>query len=96
MEKFLTDLSPGKSIILGWHPTERSGITTIPSDFFQNATLYSGGDHQINLPKAPACPPLENKSTSPSSSATATISNTTNTPCAASGISSATIVEKSP
>lgn len=69
MQKFLGDLTPGNSLIMGWHPTERSGITTaseygistIPCDFFQNATVYAGGDHTIEIPAAPGCSPLEGK-----------------------------------
>ncbi len=48
-EKFLADMEPGASICTGWYTEERSGITTatkhglstVPSDFFENATVYA-------------------------------------------------------
>jgi hypothetical protein len=69
MKQFLADLTVGQSVILGWHPTERSGITTasafgistIPADFFQNSTLTAAGDHRIEVPKTTPPPVLADK-----------------------------------
>ena len=66
---FLQDMTPGEGIILGWWPEERSGIgigteygiSTVPADFYENATVYAGMDHIINLPVVPKKPELENK-----------------------------------
>lgn len=67
--KFLADMPAGNAVVLGWHATERSGVTTasrygigtIPSDHFMNATVFAGGDHEIRVPPTPERPPLENK-----------------------------------
>lgn len=69
LRKFLGDMHPGKSIIIGWWAEERSGIgmgvsfgiSTIPSDFYENATVYAGTSHTIQLPVVPKMPKLENK-----------------------------------
>ncbi|MDR1096930.1 MAG: discoidin domain-containing protein [Tannerella sp.] len=66
---FLKDMKAGKSIILGWWAEERSGIgigteygiSTIPADFYENATVYAGMNRVINLPETPKKPDLENK-----------------------------------
>ena len=66
---FLTDMKAGESIILGWWPEERSGIgsgtqhgiSTIPADFYENATVHAGMNPIINLPVVPQKPDLENK-----------------------------------
>jgi hypothetical protein len=66
---FLKDMKAGESIILGWWAEERSGIgigteyglSTIPADFYENATVYAGMDHVIRLPVTPKKPNLENK-----------------------------------
>lgn len=47
--KFLSDMEPGASVCAGWYTEERSGITaatgyglsTVPSDYFENATVYA-------------------------------------------------------
>jgi len=67
--KFLKDMPTGNAIILGWYPTERSGITTasefgigtLPADFYISSTVYSGLDHKIQIPAVPLRKPLENK-----------------------------------
>lgn len=67
--KFLGDMNPGESIVTGWFPEERSGIglttrfglSTIPSDFFENATVYGGMNPDIEYPVVPRMPKLENK-----------------------------------
>lgn len=68
-EKFLSDMTPGEAVILGWYTTERSGVTTgtkhgigtVPSNFFISGTVYGGQEHKIQIPEAPAKPKLENK-----------------------------------
>ena len=69
-EKFLTDMQPGNGIVMGWFTTERSGISTVashglstvPADFFNNATVYAGAPHTITNTDIPKKPDLENKS----------------------------------
>ncbi len=69
MRKFLRDMKAGESILLGWWADERSGIgigteygiSTVPADFYENATVYGGMSHQIDLPVTPRKPALENK-----------------------------------
>ncbi len=69
LRKFLGDMKAGESIIIGWWAEERSGIgigtsygiSTIPSDFYENATVYAGTSNIIQLPVVPKKPKLENK-----------------------------------
>ncbi|EAQ77013.1 discoidin domain-containing protein [Blastopirellula marina] len=69
LEKFFGDMTAGKAIVLGWYATERSGITTasqfgigtMPADHYVSSTLFSGGDHRIQIPAVPPKPPLANK-----------------------------------
>jgi hypothetical protein len=69
LSKFLGDMKAGESIIIGWWAEERSGIgigtsfgiSTIPADFYENTTVYAGGDRIIQLPVVPKKPALENK-----------------------------------
>lgn len=69
LKLFLADMKAGKSIIIGWWAEERSGIgigvtygiSTIPSDFYENATVYAGTSHILQLPVVPKKPKLENK-----------------------------------
>lgn len=69
LRKFLGDMKAGESIIIGWWAEERSGIgigtsygiSTIPADFYENATVYAGTSHSIQLPVVPKMPRLENK-----------------------------------
>ena len=70
-QRFMKDMADtqGTSIVLGWGTTERSvitagaefGISLIPSDDYANATVFSTTGHQINIPKVPKRPPLQNK-----------------------------------
>ncbi len=68
-KKFLADMEAGEAAATGWYTEERSGIgcaaefglSTIPSDYFENSTVYAGCSHKINKPKIPKMPPLENK-----------------------------------
>lgn len=69
LRKFLGDMKAGESIIIGWWAEERSGIgigtsygiSTIPADFYENATVYAGTSPNIQLPVVPKKPKLENK-----------------------------------
>lgn len=67
--KFLADMPAGDAVVLGWHATERSGVTTatqygigtMPADHFMNASVFAGGSHEIQTPPTPQSPALENK-----------------------------------
>ena len=69
VRKFLQQMEAGESVVTGWWPEERAGIgvateyglSTIPSDFYENATVYAGMSHQTNPPAVPKKPRLENK-----------------------------------
>lgn len=69
LDLFLADMTAGKSVCLGWWPEERSGIgegtsygiSTIPSDFYENPTVFSACDHIMRMPAIPKKPQLENK-----------------------------------
>ena len=62
-------LTSGKSLILGWHPEERSGIgagtmygiSTIPSDFYKAGSVLACVNHQITMPAVPKRDGLKNK-----------------------------------
>lgn len=66
---FLADMKAGEAAATGWYTEERSGIgaaaeyglSTIPSDFYENATVYAGMKHDIKVPPIPKMPKLENK-----------------------------------
>jgi hypothetical protein len=67
--KFVSQLTPVNGIYLGWWPNEgpdmnwigQYGIPVITSDFFDNATIYSGDVTPISVPQIPPLPPLQNK-----------------------------------
>lgn len=69
LRKFLKDMTPGESLVTGWFAEERSGIglvseyglSTVPSDFYENTTVYAGMDDNIDYPAVPKKPELENK-----------------------------------
>lgn len=69
LKQFLADLTPGKSVVLGWWHEERAGIgiatsyglSTIPSDLYNNATVYAGFPREISPARIPKRKPLENK-----------------------------------
>ncbi len=69
LKKFLADLVPGETVILGWWHEERAGIgiatsyglSTVPSDFYNNATVYAGYPRKIQPARIPKRKPLENK-----------------------------------
>ncbi len=66
---FFRDMPAGDAVALGWYATERSGITTasefgigtIPSDFYNGSTVFSGGPREIKVPPVPRMPALEDK-----------------------------------
>lgn len=69
LDLMLQDLTPGRDIVTGWYPEERSGVgeatkfglSTVPSDFFENASIYSAVRVPVNIPPVPKMPELENK-----------------------------------
>lgn len=69
LEMFFSDMVAGESIVLGWWPEERSGIgigtsfgiSTIPSDFYDNSTVFAAGSHTIFHSPVPRRKALENK-----------------------------------
>ncbi|MBO7120725.1 MAG: discoidin domain-containing protein [Bacteroidaceae bacterium] len=69
LDKFLKTMTPGRDIVLGWYPEERSGIgeatkyglTTVPADFFENTSVYSAVQKAYKIPPVPKRPKLENK-----------------------------------
>ena len=69
LDKFLKDLTPGRDFVLGWFPEERSGVgattkyglSTVPADFFENATVYTAVNKPVKIPPVPKRPKLEKK-----------------------------------
>ena len=69
IKKFFTSTTPAESYYAGWWPEEGAGvkigsehgIPTVPADFFENYTVYSGMSDVLNTPTIPAKPKLENK-----------------------------------
>ena len=67
--RYLADMEPGNAIATGWYTEERSGIgaaaefglSTVPSDYFENATVYAGMEHEIRIPEVPKAPALANR-----------------------------------
>jgi len=65
---FFDDTQSLECFYTGWWPDEGAGIgfastygiTTVPSDFYLNYTVYSGMSRQMDLPAVPAKPALEN------------------------------------
>ncbi len=68
-EKFLKDMEPGNSLVTGWYTDERAGIgttashglSTVPSDYYENSTVFAGMNHTILRSEVPNKPELENK-----------------------------------
>ena len=68
-ELFLDDMKAGDGIVMGWYTTERSGISTVashglstlPADYYANATVFAGLCHYIRKPSVPKKPKLENR-----------------------------------
>ncbi len=69
LDKMLREMTPGRDFVLGWYPEERSGVgeatrfglTTVPADFFENATVYTSVNKPVRIPSVPKRPKLENK-----------------------------------
>lgn len=69
MEKFFGDCTPVETYYAGWWTSEgdgidlasKYGIATVPSDYFENYTVYAGMSRELNIPTVPAKPELENK-----------------------------------
>ena len=69
LDKMLKEMTPGRDIVLGWFPEERSGVgestkfglSTVPADFFENGTVYAAVNRPVNIPAVPKRPKLENK-----------------------------------
>lgn len=69
LDKMLQDLTPGRDIVLGWYPEERSGVgeatkyglSTVPADFFENTTVYAAVNKPVRINPVPKRPRLENK-----------------------------------
>ena len=66
---FFKDTVPVDTYYAGWWPEEGAGIKigslhgipTIPSDYFENFTVYSGMKQEFDIPPIPAKPKLETK-----------------------------------
>lgn len=69
LDKMLKDMTPGRDIVLGWYPEERSGVgeatkyglSTVPADFFENTTVYTAVNNPVKISPVPKRPKLENK-----------------------------------
>lgn len=69
LDKMLQDMTPGRDIVLGWYPEERSGVgeatkyglSSVPADFFENTTVYSAVNKPVRTARVPKRPKLENK-----------------------------------
>ena len=69
LDNMLRDLTPGRDFVLGWYAEERSGVgeatryglSSVPADFFENATVYSAVNTPVKIAPVPKRPKLENK-----------------------------------
>jgi hypothetical protein len=69
LRRFVFDMTPAHGVYMGWWPGEgdglewiaQYGIPVLASDFFCNATVFSGVASEIAIPPIPTPPPLENK-----------------------------------
>ena len=69
LDKFLRAMTPGRDFVMGWWPEERSGVgetakyglSTVPGDFFENASIYTAVSKNIKIPPVPKRTKLENK-----------------------------------
>ena len=69
LDKFLKEMTPGRDFVMGWWPEERSGVgettkyglSTVPGDFFENASIYTAVNKKIKIPPVPKRPKVENK-----------------------------------
>ncbi len=68
MKKFFGDLTPGKSMLMGWNGQERElmtlaaqyGLSCVPCDFFNGPSIFSQ-DIDVKINPVPDMPDLENK-----------------------------------
>jgi hypothetical protein len=66
---FLSDMTPVGGVYMGWWPDEGAGlgwiaaygIPVIASDWFDNASLFSGITNPVIIPPIPSPPTLQNK-----------------------------------
>lgn len=69
IKKFFKDCTPVDTYYMGWWPEEGAGIKigsehgipTVPADYYENYTVYSGMKQEFDVPTIPAKPKLENK-----------------------------------
>ena len=69
LDKFLNVMKRGRDFVLGWWEEERSGVgettkyglSTVPADFFENASIYSAVSKKIKIRPVPKRPKVENK-----------------------------------
>ncbi len=69
IKKFFKDTKPVETYYAGWWPEEGAGIKigsehgipTVPADYFENYTVYSGMEQKFDIPTVPKKPKLENK-----------------------------------
>ena len=68
MKKFMDDLTPGKSMLVGWNGEERElmtvaaqkGLSCVPADFFNAPSLFAQ-DIDVKINAVPDMPEIENK-----------------------------------
>lgn len=68
MKKFLADMIPGESILMGWNGQEKElmtvaaqyGLSCVPCDFFSAPSLFAQ-DIDVKINSVPDMPALENK-----------------------------------
>ena len=69
LDKMLKDMTPGRDFVMGWYAEERSGVgeatqyglSSVPGDFFENATVYTAVNKPVKISPVPKRPKLENK-----------------------------------
>ena len=69
IKRFFKDTKPVETYYAGWWPEEGAGIKigsehgipTVPADYYENYTVYSGMSRKFDIPEIPAKPKLENK-----------------------------------
>ena len=69
LKLFFDDTKPLDTFYTGWWPSEGDGIslassygvTTVPSDFYLNYTVYSAMSGELTIPTVPAKPALDDK-----------------------------------
>lgn len=69
LDLFFNQATVGVTYNMGWWPDEdpgvcyatKKGVSTIPSDFYENASFYSGQSKNIEINDVPKKPDLQNK-----------------------------------